>query len=154
MQPMAERKNENGLWAPSVKSLTCEQGDRRAGLRRWGGKALPGVTLCCLLLVGPALAQDCDHPQNDQQLVECANLRLRAAEREMAPLLDQLDKSEEPEFSEALRKAQQAWAAWRAAEGALAETGARDPLMKAYARKKQEAQMTEDRVKDLKSLAE
>ncbi|WP_243439469.1 lysozyme inhibitor LprI family protein [Fundidesulfovibrio soli] len=102
----------------------------------------------------PAWAQNCDNPATDQDMAECAGLRLRAAERDMAVLLDRLEQSEDKELVEALRGAQQAWTAWREAEGRLASVGARDPVLKLYARKKQEAQMTEDRVKDLKSLAE
>nr|WP_279355699.1 lysozyme inhibitor LprI family protein [Fundidesulfovibrio agrisoli] len=103
---------------------------------------------------GTSWAQNCDNPASDQDLAECAGLRLRAAERDMAVLLDRLEQSEDKELVEALRGSQQAWTAWREAEGRLASVGARDPLLKLYARKKQEAQMTEDRVKDLKSLAE
>ena len=108
----------------------------------------------CLADGGPAWAQNCDNPTTDQDMAECAGLRLRAAERDMAVLLDRLEQSEDKELVEALRGSQQAWTAWREAEGKLAAVGAREPLLKLYARKKQEAQMTEDRVKDLKSLAE
>lgn len=112
------------------------------------------ICACLLLGQGLAQAQNCDSPASDQDMAECAGLRLRAAERDMAVLLDRLEQSEDKELVEALRGSQQAWTAWREAEGKLASVGARDPLLKLYARKKQEAQMTEDRVKDLKSLAE
>ncbi|MFP5238604.1 MAG: lysozyme inhibitor LprI family protein [Acidobacteriota bacterium] len=122
---------------------------------RHKGAACCLLTCACLLLgQGPAQAQNCDNPASDQDLAECAGLRLRAAERDMAVLLDKLEQSDDKELVEALRGSQQAWTAWREAEGKLAAVGARDPLLKLYARKKQEAQMTEDRVKDLKSLAE
>jgi len=117
---------------------------------------LAGLLLASACLFSPlaAQAQNCDNPATDQDLAECANLRLKAAERDMAALLDRLEQSEDREMVEALRRSQQAWTAWREAEGALAAVGAREPLLKLYARKKQDAQMTEDRVKDLKALAE
>ncbi len=107
-----------------------------------------------LIVPGVALSQplDCDRPQTDSQAMECANLRLRAAEREMAPLVSELMKSDDQDFKAALAAAQDAWMQWREAEGKLAETATTDRTQAPAARLKAQAQMTEDRVKDLRSM--
>jgi len=113
----------------------------------WAPAFVPGMS-------GVALADNaCDRPATDADALECATLRLRGAEREMAIYLDDLLKSEEPEVAEALKQAQAAWLQWREAEGALAAAGVKDKGLAQLARRRQEAQLTEDRVKDLKSLS-
>ncbi len=61
--------------------------------------------------------------------------------------------SEDKDFAKAVREAQEAWMRWREAEAKLVEHTVNDPGLVLYTRRTQEAQMTEDRVKDLRSLA-
>ena len=107
----------------------------------------------CLFPTWEARAQDCDRTGSVQEMAECATLRLRAADREMADLYGSLLESEDKEFVAALRPAQEAWMKWREAEGKLAEKTVNDPGLAQYAKTNQEALMTEDRIKDLRSLA-
>lgn len=100
-----------------------------------------------------ALAQNCDRPGTVPEMTECATLRLRAAEREMANYYGILLDSEDKDFAKAVREAQEAWMRWREAEAKLVERTVNDPGLALYTRRTQEAQMTEDRVKDLRSLA-
>lgn len=71
----------------------------------------------------------------------------------MAESYGMLLDSEDKEFAKAVREAQEAWMRWREAEGRLVERTVNDPGLVLYTRRTQEAQMTEDRVKDLRSLA-
>jgi len=61
--------------------------------------------------------------------------------------------SEDKDMAKAVREAQEAWMRWREAEAKLVERTVNDPGLVLYTRRTQEAQMTEDRVKDLRSLA-
>lgn len=99
-----------------------------------------------------AAAQNCDRPETPSDMVECATLRLRAAEREMAAYYGELLDSEDKGFAQAVRDAQEAWMRWREAEAKVAEKTVNDPGLVLYTRRTQEAQMTEDRVRDLRSL--
>jgi len=116
-----------------------------------------GFLSVCLLAVlawsACALAQNCDRPGTVPEMTECATLRLRAAEREMANSYGILLDSEDKDFAKAVREAQEAWMRWREAEAKLVERTVNDPGLVLYTRRTQEAQMTEDRVKDLRSLA-
>ncbi|KAF0233366.1 MAG: hypothetical protein FD177_1759 [Desulfovibrionaceae bacterium] len=116
-----------------------------------------GCIAACLLVAltwnACALAQNCDKPGGVPEMTECATLRLRAAEREMANYYGILLDSEDKDFAKAVREAQEAWMRWREAEAKLVERTVNDPGLVLYTRRTQEAQMTEDRVKDLRSLA-
>lgn len=101
----------------------------------------------------PGAAQNCDRPKDVQEMTECATLRLRAAEREMATIYGELLDSEDKDFADAARKAQEAWMHWREAEGRLAARTVGDQGLAQYTRINQEALMTEDRVKDLRGYA-
>lgn len=101
-----------------------------------------------------ALAQNCDRPSGVGELTECATLRLRAAEREMGEIYGNLLDSPDKDFAAAVRKAQEAWMKWREAESALTARTVNDPAMESYTRKRLEAQMTEDRIKDLRSYSD
>lgn len=105
----------------------------------------------CLSLAPTALAQNCDNPSSASEADECATLRLRAAQRELNEVYGALLDSEDKDFAAAVRKAQEAWVTWRDAEAGLAAKAAHG--QEALARKKQEAQMTEDRVRDLRSYS-
>ena len=98
------------------------------------------------------LAGDCDRPGSLQEQNECATLRLRAAERELAALYGALLDSEDKDLAKAVREAQEAWMRWREAEGRLAAMTVNDKTLAQWAQKSQEAQMTEDRIKDLRVL--
>ena len=111
--------------------------------------ALTGLSLFTAQEAGA----DCDRPGSTQEMTECATLRLRAAEREMADTYGSLLESEDKEFVAALKLAQDAWMKWREAEGKLAARTVNDPELAQYTRTNQEAVMTEDRVKDLRSMA-
>lgn len=113
------------------------------------------VLLLAALLAAPgwARAQNCDRPSSVPEMTECANLRLRAAEREMGEIYGRLLDSEDRDFAAATREAQEAWMKWREAEGKLAAKTVSDPGLAAHARKNQEALMTEDRVRDLRGYA-
>ena len=113
---------------------------------------------CCVFLAFLAAAtsaagQNCDRPGSVPEMSECATLRLRAAEREIAEVYGALLDSEDPEFVKVLKEAQDAWMRWREAEGRLAMKSATDQALAQYALKVQEAQMTEDRIKDLRSIS-
>lgn len=84
---------------------------------------------------------------------ECATLRLRAADRELAEVYGSLLSSEDKEFVAALKLAQEAWMKWREAEGKLAAKTVNDQGLAQYTKMNQEALMTEDRLKDLRSMA-
>jgi uncharacterized protein YecT (DUF1311 family) len=86
-------------------------------------------------------------------MTECATLRLRAADRELGAIYGNLLDSEDKTLAQAVREAQDAWMRWRDAEGRLAERTVNDQGLALYTRRTQEAQMTEDRIKDLRSLA-
>lgn len=101
----------------------------------------------------PGLAQNCDRPGSVQEMAECANLRLRAAEREMGEVYGALLDAEDKDFAKAVREAQEAWMRWREAESRLAAKTVNDPGLVPYTQRTLEAQMAEDRVKDLRSLA-
>lgn len=111
---------------------------------------------CALWLgVGASLgwaALDCDRPSGPSEMAECAGQRLRAAEREMSELYGQLLDNEDKDFVEAVRQAQEAWMRWREAEGRVAAKTVNDQALARYAVLNQQAQMTEDRVKDLRGL--
>jgi len=107
-----------------------------------------------LALPHGAQAQNCDRPSTMGEMTECATLRLRAAERELGEIYGNLLDSQDKEFAAAVRKAQEAWIRWREAESALTARTVNDPAMEAYARKRLEAQMTEDRIKDLRSYSD
>jgi len=113
---------------------------------------LPGLLAALLLVASPCAAQDCERPDTPAQATECATLRLRAAEREMASLMSELMKSDDQDFKEALAAAQDAWLKWRDAEGRLAGLTVTDKTLETSARRTLEAQLTEDRVKDLRGL--
>lgn len=95
---------------------------------------------------------DCERPDTQAQATECAVLRLRAAEREAALLVSELMKSDDQEFKEALAAAQDAWLKWRETEGKLAGLTVNDKTQGQLARLTTEAQLTEDRVKDLRNM--
>ena len=122
-----------------------------------GGERIFAVITVALLWFACAApqahAQNCDRPANVQDMTECATLRLRAAERELAPLYGALLDSEDKEFAAAARLAQEAWMRWREAEGRLAARTVGDQGLAQYTRINQEAIMTEDRVKDLRGYA-
>jgi len=86
-------------------------------------------------------------------MTECAVLRLRAAERELAPVYGTLLDNEDKDFVTSAKKAQDAWMRWREAEGQLAAKTVSDQGLADYTRINQEAIMTEDRVKDLRGYA-
>jgi len=117
---------------------------------------LTRLTLLAALLAYPAgaFAQNCDRPSTTGEMTECATLRLRAAEREMGEIYGNLLDSPDKEFAAAVRKAQEAWMKWREAESALTARTVNDQAMESYVRRKLEAQMTEDRIKDLRSYSE
>jgi len=115
---------------------------------------LTAVLALLVLVAWPASAQDCDRPSSVQDMTECATLRLRAAEREMGEIYGSLLDSQDKEFAAAVRKAQEAWMKWREAESALAARTVNDPTLEGYTRKRLEAQMTEDRIKDLRSYSD
>jgi len=121
---------------------------------RSAGLGLPVFALLAFLCTSQAFAQDCDRPGTPGEMTECATLRLRAADREMADTYGALLDSEDKGFVAALKAAQDAWMRWREAEGALAAKTANDPALVEYARFKQQALMTEDRIKDLRGMAE
>lgn len=123
-------------------------------IRPLPGGLVGAVFALALAVPGAALGQplDCDRPDTPVQATECANLRLRAAEREMAQLVSELMKSDDADFKTALAVAQDAWMQWREAEGKLAETAVSDRTLAPVARLKVQGQMTEDRVKDLRSM--
>jgi len=126
--------------------------------RTWTSRpAWAGLALALVIIAGlpaPAvLAQDCDRPDTQAQVDECAVLRLRAAERELTSVLDRLMKSADQDFKTALKQSQDAWLNWRDAEGALAAVAASDPVLAVSERLKVQSQLTEDRVKDLRSYA-
>ena len=81
------------------------------------------------------------------------NLRLRAADREMGELYGALLDSEDKEFAKAVREAQEAWMRWREAEGRLVARTVNDQALVPYTQRTLEAQMAEDRIKDLRGLA-
>ena len=109
------------------------------------------VSMPCLW-AGSGFAQDCERPDTPAQATECATLRLRAAEREMAQYMGELMKSDDAGFKEALAAAQDAWMKWREAEGKLAGLVVTDRALEPVARLTAQAQMTEDRVKDLRNM--
>lgn len=111
------------------------------------------AVLNLMMLSSPATAQNCDRPGTVQEMNECATLRLRAAEREIAEVYGALLDSEDKEFVKVLKEAQDAWMRWREAEGKLAMKTVTDQTLAPYALKVQEAQMTEDRIKDLRSIS-
>lgn len=112
-----------------------------------------GLLAWAVLWSGPAAAQNCDSPATPSDVAECANLRLRAAQRELNDVYGALLESEDKDFAAAVRKAQEAWVLWRDAESALAGRAAGSPAEAVVVRRKLEAQMTEDRVKDLRSYS-
>jgi len=112
-----------------------------------------GLFLGLLSNASPVIAQNCDHPVSVQEMNECATLRLRAAEREIAEVYGALLDSEDKDFVKTLKEAQDAWMHWREAEGKLAMKTVTDQALAQYALKVQEAQMTEDRIKDLRSIS-
>lgn len=97
-------------------------------------------------------ATDCDRPGTAAEASECAGIRLRDAEREMGELYARLLQSDDRDMVEALKGAQEAWMRWREAEGRLAARMANDPAQAGAAALTQQAQMTEDRVKDLRAM--
>lgn len=101
-----------------------------------------------------AAAQNCDRPETVPEMTECATLRFRAADRELADVYGALLDSEDKDFTQAVKEAQEAWMRWREAEGRLMAKTVADPALAGYAAKNQQAQMTEDRVKDLRSISE
>jgi uncharacterized protein YecT (DUF1311 family) len=111
------------------------------------------AVLNLMMLSSPATAHNCDRPGTVQEMNECATLRLRAAEREIAEVYGALLDSEDKEFVKILKEAQDAWMRWREAEGKLAMKTVTDQTLAPYALKVQEAQMTEDRIKDLRSIS-
>ena len=119
---------------------------------------IKAVLGCLVLGLGiastSAFGQNCDQPGSVQEMSECATLRLRAAEREIAEVYGALLDSEDKEFVKVLKDAQDAWMRWREAEGKLAMKTVTDQSTAQYAMKVQEAQMTEDRIKDLRSISE
>lgn len=116
---------------------------------------LVGILALLILLMylhSLCMAQDCERPDTPAQAIECATLRLRAAEREIPPLVNELMQTDDKEFKEALAAAQDAWLKWREAEGRLAGLAASDKALAAAAQLTTEAQLTEDRVKDLRNM--
>lgn len=126
----------------------------RSALPR-GGRPLwaAALALAVLLPGARAVGQDCERPNTIPEMQECAALRFRAAERELARVEDRLAAGEGDVFRQALREAQVAWRAWRDAEGRLAAAATEDPGLAVAVRKNTEAQMTEDRVKDLRGYS-
>ncbi len=108
--------------------------------------------LACLSVSCPgASAAECDNPTTVREMVECENVRLRNSEREMGEVYGRLLDSADRQFAVDIRKAQEAWMRWREAEANLAARMAHDQEMGLLARKKAEAQMTEDRIRDLRN---
>jgi uncharacterized protein YecT (DUF1311 family) len=116
-------------------------------------------SVCVVVVVALAMVntcvygQNCDRPGTVQEMTECATLRQRAAEREIAEVYGALLDSEDKEFVKVLKDAQDAWMRWREVEGKLAMKTVTDQALAQYALKVQEAQMTEDRIKDLRSIS-
>ena len=109
--------------------------------------------LAAVLAAVPGFAQNCERPSSVREMTECANLRLRAADREMGELYGALLDSEDKDLAKAVREAQEAWMRWREAEGRLVARTVNDQALVAYTQRTLEAQMTEDRIKDLRGLA-
>lgn len=116
-------------------------------------KVFAVAVLNLMMLSTSAIGQNCDRPGTVQEMSECATLRLRAAEREIAEVYGALLDSEDKEFVKVLKEAQDAWMRWREAEGKLAMKTVTDQALAQYALRVQEAQMTEDRIKDLRSIS-
>lgn len=109
------------------------------------------VLALALVLALPAWGQNCDRPADLDESAECARLRLRAAEREMLEQMRVIEASEDNNLKKAIAAAQDAWLKWRDAEGEVAVVTSEDARAAAVNRDTVKAQLTEDRVRDLRT---
>lgn len=114
--------------------------------------ALAALLAICAPGGAPCRAQNCDAPASIPEMTECAKLRLRAAERAIGEVYGELLESEDKQFAQAVREAQEAWMRWREAEGRLAAKSVGDESLALMERYRLEARMSEERLMDLKAM--
>lgn len=109
------------------------------------------VLALALALALPAWTQNCERPADLDESAECARLRLRAAEREMLDQMRFIEALEDDNLKKNIAAAQDAWLKWRDAEGEVAAAASEDARIGAVNRDTVKAQLTEDRVRDLRT---
>jgi len=117
-----------------------------------GNSPVAALFLCALLLVPPngARALDCESPATTVDMIKCADLDYQHADKQLNEVYTEMHAAMDETARKLLRDSQRAWIAFRDAECKRARDVARGGTMAPILQLTCLADLTEQRIGDLK----